>query len=232
MKSEVAIGVLNLDAVPERVGVEEDTPGCLRNDETFDFRLKRETVRGSTPGSKWAEGRLISNFVEAAKKLEARGVRAIAGDCGFISAYQKDIARAVSVPVVTSSLILVPLAYRMLAENKKVGILTEYSERLGERQFNAVGWSSKDIPVAVKGWGRVEWDPIMGADGIPTSELVKAAKELIRENPDVGAIVIECSVMPRHAHAIQKATGLPVFDITTAIKLVHAAVDPPDYGQE
>jgi len=224
MKTEVTIGVLNLDAVPGRVKVEEDTPGNLRNDETFNFRLKRETVRGSTPDRFRAEDpELIPRFVEAAKKLEERGVRAIAGDCGFIATYQKDIVRAVSVPVVTSSLLLVPLVYRMLAENKRVGILTS-GDRLAERHFNAVGWSSKDIPVALKRF-KVEWDLI------PTKDLVKLAKELIQENPDIGAIVLECSVIPPHARAIQKATGLPVFDITTAIKLVHAAVDPPDYPE-
>ena len=230
MESEVAIGVLNLDSVPGRVKQEEDTPGNLRNDETFDFRLKRETVRGSTPERFAAEvlgkKELTPYFVEAAKKLEARGVRTIAGDCGFIAMYQKDIARAVSVPVVTSSLLLVPLVYRMLAENKKVGILTQNSEHLAERHFNAVGWSSKDIPVVVKEFGEAKWNLV------PTRDMVKLAKELIQENPDVGAIVLECSVIPPHAHAIQKATGLPVFDITTAIKLVHAAVDPPDYSQE
>ena len=225
MKSEVAIGVLTLDMEPGRVKQEEDTPGNLSSDETFDFRLKREIVRGATDGSNWAEGGMTSNFVEAAKKLEARGVRAIAGDCGFISIYQKDIARAVSVPVVTSSLILVPLVYRMLAENKRVGILTDAGSRnIAERHFNAVGWSSKDIPIAIKGF-KAKWDLI------PTKDLVKLAKELIQENPDIGAIVLECSVIPPHARAIQKATGLPVFDITTAIKLVHAAVDPPDYPE-
>jgi aspartate/glutamate racemase len=232
MESEVTIGVLNLDAVPERVGVEEDTPGCLRNDQTVDFRLKRETVRGATPQSNWADGGMVSNFVEAAKKLETRGVKAIAGDCGFISIYQKGITKAVSVPVVTSSLILVPLVYRMLAEDQKVGILTANATRLSDKQFNAVGWSVKDIPVVIKGWGDKEWDPALKADGVPTSELVKAALALVNENPKVGAIVIECSVMPRHAHAVQKAIGLPVFDITSAVRLVHSAVDPPDYSLE
>jgi Asp/Glu/hydantoin racemase len=181
---------------------------------------------------RWWKGGKTAEFIEAAKKLEARGVKAIAGDCGFISIYQKDIAKAVSVPVVTSSLMQVPLVYRMLAEEQKVGILTASTTRLGEKQFNAVGWSSKDIPVVIKSWGDKEWDPIMGRDGIPQSEIVKAAKELAQENPDVGAIVIECSVMPRYTHAIQKATGLPVFDITTLIKLVYSAVDPPDYSQD
>ena len=227
MKTEVTIGVLNLDAVPGRVKVEEDTPGNLRNDETFDFRLKREIVRGVTDERfRVDDPELAPYFVEAAKKLEARGVRAIAGDCGFIATYQQDIARAVSVPVVTSSLILVPLVYRMLAGNKRVGILTDAGSRnIAERHFNAVGWSSKDIPIAIKGF-KAKWDLI------PTKDLVKLAKELIQENPDIGAIVLECSVIPPHARAIQKATGLPVFDITTAIKLVHAAVDPPDYPEK
>ena len=220
MKSEVAIGVLSLDWEPEQVKTEEDTPGNLGSDKTFNFRLKRETVRGTTPERFRAEDpELIPHFIEAAKKLETRGVRAIVGDCGMIATYQQDIARAVSVPVITSSLILVPLVYTMLAENKKVGILTPHSE-LAERHFNAVGWSSKDIPVAVK-VSRVEWDT-----------LVKSAKEFIQENPDIGAFVAECTLIPPYASAIQKATGLPVFDIVTAIKLVHAAVDPPDYSRE
>ena len=227
MKSEVAIGILNLDAVPERVKQEEDTPGNMRNDETFTFRLKRETVRNSTPDRFSSEDPgLTPHFVEAAKKLEARGVKAIAGDCGFIAMYQKDVARAVSVLVATSSLPLVPLVYQMLAENKRVGILTSARSRnLAERHFNAAGWSSKDIPVAIKGF-KAEMDLIS------TKDLVKAARELIQENPDIGAFVLECSVIPPHARAIQKATGLPVFDITTLVKLVHAAVDPPDYCRE
>lgn len=31
-------------------------------------------------------------------------------------------------------------------------------------------------------------------------------------HPDMGAIVVECSLLPRYARAVQEATGLPVFD--------------------
>ena len=99
MESDVTVGILTLDMVPERVGIEEDTPGNLSSDRTFKFRLKREIVRGATDGSPWARGGMVENFVEAAKKLEARGVKAIAGDCGYIVKYQRDMAEAVSVPV-------------------------------------------------------------------------------------------------------------------------------------
>ncbi len=225
MKSEVTIGALCLDFGTERVKFQEDTPGCLRNDETFNFRMKREIIREATPARFFPERcfkedpELLPYFIEAAKKLEVRGVKAIAGDCGFMAIYQKDVARAVSVLAITSSLIMVPLVYRMLAENKRVGILTPHPE-LGERQFNAVGWSSKDIPVAVKECRMTE------------RGLVKAAKGLVQENPDVGAIVAECAITPPYSRAIQKATGLPVFDIATLVRMVHSAVDPPDYSLE
>jgi len=236
MKSEATIGVLNLDVEPERVKPQEDTPGFLRSDETFDFCVKREIVRGATI-EKVMEGNpeLIPNFIEAARKLEARGVKAIAGDCGFTATYQQDIARAVSIPVITSSLIIVPLVYRMLAENKRVGIITANSEKLAERHFNAVGWSSKDIPVSIKGMNEIKresWQPLEEhprRDSKYEKDLVNLAEELIQESPDVGAIVAECTLIPPYSYAIQKATGLPVFDITSAIRMVHAAAEPPNW---
>ena len=230
MKSEVSVGVLNLDMVPKRVKPQEDTPGYLRCDETFDFRLEREIVRGAIIERVVAgDPELIPNFIEAAKKLEARGVKVIAGGCGFMAAYQQDIAKSVSVPVISSSLMLVPLVYRMLSSGKKVGILAADSDKLAERHFNGAGWSSKDIPVAIKGIDEIP-------DKAPEVEkrekdVVRLAKELVRDNPDVGAIVSECALFPPYSHSVQKAIGLPVFDITTAIRLVHAAVDPPNWPE-
>ena len=59
-----------------------------------------------------------------AKVLEREGVRAITTSCGFLARYQRELASAVSVPVFTSSLLLVPLVFRMLQEDQTVGILT------------------------------------------------------------------------------------------------------------
>jgi Asp/Glu/hydantoin racemase len=51
----------------------------------------------------------------------------------------------------------------------------------------------------------------------------------VERHPEVGAIVLECTNMPPYAAPIREATGLPVFDITTLIRLVHAALVPPVY---
>ena len=56
------------------------------------------------------------------------------------------------------------------------------------------------------------------------AEHVKVAKELIKENPDVGAIVLECTNMPPYAKAIQEAVQLPVFDIFSLVDMVYNAL--------
>ena len=58
-------------------------------------------------------------------------------------------------------------------------------------------------------------------DGIPyvldelTQELVQTAKELVGHHDQIGAIVLECTQFPPFAEAIQRATGLPVYDVFT-----------------
>jgi Asp/Glu/hydantoin racemase len=228
VKFQAAIGVLDLDLGPERIELPEDTPGYLRNNDTFDFPVKRETVRGATWEKLVMEPeKLTPSFIDAARNLEKRGVRAIAGNCGFMAIQQREIVKSVSVPVITSSLLLVPIVYRMLPENKRVGILTFDSEALSEKYFNGVGWSARDIPIALCGMNGLPKEsryPPIGA-----ANLVNLARDLIRENVDLGAIILECTYMLPYSLAIQEATRLPVFDITTLIKMVHAAVEPPHY---
>ena len=54
-------------------------------------------------------------------------------------------------------------------------------------------------------------------------ELVDLALLMQREHPEVGAIVLECTDMPPHTAAIQKATNLPVFDAVTLIRFIRGA---------
>ena len=47
--------------------------------------------------------------------------------------------------------------------------------------------------------------------------MVEVAQALVREHPEVKALLFECVDLPPYAHAVQEAVGLPVFDITTLI---------------
>ncbi|MBI1964442.1 MAG: hypothetical protein HYS37_13825 [Candidatus Rokubacteria bacterium] len=55
-------------------------------------------------------------------------------------------------------------------------------------------------------------------------EHVRVARRLVAEHPDVGAIVLECTNMPPYAADVQRATGLPVFDIVSLVTLLHGAL--------
>ncbi len=221
MKSPV-LGVLMLDTANPF-----DVPGCLACDDTFSFPVKRRVIQGATV-DKMTSGceDLHGPMIEAARALEREGVDAILGDCGFTALFQKDLQESVGVPVFTSSLLFVPLASRIIPKGKRVGILTYRANFLSEAHFQGVGWRSKDIPIAVAGVQNQSAWKLFATPAHPfhredlERQLMDVCRGLIRDYPDVGAIVFECTVMPPFAHVIQAETGLPVFDITMFASMV------------
>jgi hypothetical protein len=60
-------------------------------------------------------------------------------------------------------------------------------------------------------------------------EVLGAARELIRGENRVKALLLECSNLPPYAAAIQQETGLPVFDFNTMIHQVYRALRQDPY---
>ena len=153
-------------------------------------------------------------------------MKAITTNCGFLAQFQPEIADAVNIPFFSSSLMQIPLVYRMIRRDQKVGVLTVNGVALTSDLFKKVG--ADNIPIVIKGLeneeefthalldNRLEMDVDKAR-----AENVKVAKELIKENPDVGAIVLEFTNMPPYAKAIQEAVQLPVFDIFTLTDMVY-----------
>ena len=227
----VTIGVLCLESYFPK------PPGHIKNPSGLSFPVLYETVQGATI-AKLIENptpEYIAPFIEAATRLEREGVRAITGSCGFLALFQRELSEAVSVPVFASSLIQVPLVYNLLGRRGKVGVLTANGERLTDRHFSAVG--AGNIPVAVKGMENstafreiiLEAKRTAMDTTIIEREVVAVGTELAHANPDVGAVVLECTDMPPYAHALQKAIGLPIFDLTTLASMVHDAVLRTEY---
>jgi Asp/Glu/hydantoin racemase len=173
---------------------------------------------------------LLPAFVDGARQLEREGVGAVTTNCGFLVKYQAELAAAVRVPVLTSSLLLVPLVHRMLAPGRRVGILTVNATTLGDEHLRGAG-IGRELPLAVAGLeGEKEFTRVLLDDELELDvdqareEHVRVARRLVAEHPDVGALVLECTNMPPYARDIQRATGLPVFDIVSLVTLVHGAL--------
>ena len=161
--------------------------------------------------------------------MEREGVRAITTNCGFLALVQKEMASAVDVPIFTSSLMQVPMVYAMLKPWQKVGILTIHAKSLSREHLAATGVDK--VPYVILGtegekeFSRAILDDEMGLDLEQSQkDLIRIAKRLKEDHPEVGAIVLECTNMPPYAAAIQREVNLPIFDIYTLVNMVYHAV--------
>ncbi len=221
------IGILSLDSHFAKI------PGHIKNATTFDFPVTYKIVKGAkVPGLLGQPDRtLVEPFIEAARELVCEeGVRAITGSCGFLAVFQREIADAVDVPVFISSLIQIPIVYQMLRSDQKVGVMVATKSGLTPKHLSAVG--AANVPICVAGMdGQKEFCEVIMEQKRKELEIAKleeeitsVAESLVRENPDVGALVLECTDMPPFAHLIQKALNLPVFDLITLTNMVYNAV--------
>ncbi len=225
------LGLIMLDTVFPRI------PGDVGNPDTFSFPVIREVVEGASPERvvNEADPTLLQPFVEAAQRLEARNAHAIATSCGFLAIFHGELAGAVKIPVFSSSLLQVHTARSVMPPGKKVGVITASRRALTRRHFAGVGIS--EPPAAVAGMEDAEEFSSVFLGGKRTidiekcrKEMVETALKLVTDYPDVGSLVLECTNMPPYARAVQKAVGLPVFDVVTLINHARSVVVQRGYA--
>jgi Asp/Glu/hydantoin racemase len=174
---------------------------------------------------------LAPRFADAARTLERGGVRMIGTGCGYLGLMQRELQAAVSVPVLSSSLIQVPWVARTLAPGRRVGIITADSRALGDAYFEPLGWTTRSVPVAICGIEDEDrFLDLLRRPGLRDAEIAemhaamaRVAAEFAAAHADLGALVLECTNLPPYAAAMQQACGLPVFDVVTLLTWAHAA---------
>lgn len=228
-----SIGILMLDTIFPRI------PGDIGNAHSYPFPVRYKTVKNAVSkrimGASPDEA-LLTPFIEAAKELESEGVKAITTSCGFLSQFQPQLAAAVNVPVFTSALMLAPLIHAMIGRDKLIGIFTERAWNMNEAHFNGAGWSSKDIPVQVSGMPEGSIFPATFIEQRPEADrdaLEECMRELtkrhMREYPDTGAILFECTNFGPFSKIVQDISGVPVFGINQMIEWVASCVNIRSY---
>lgn len=222
------IGIIMQDRIFPRI------PGDIGNAWTFNFPVKYHVLQELNYSTRMkifdGDKEFINIFIKAAKKLEEEGVRAITASCGFIVSYQDIISDSVNIPVFTSSLLQIPLIYKMLKKDQKIGIITADASSKGLRLKHLKTADAENIPVVIKGMENSEGFKAISEnrDNLDVDLLIKdsvnASIEMTKNNSDVGAILLECVNMPLCAKAIQEKVNLPVFDIVTLTNWVYSAL--------
>ncbi|NOE28491.1 aspartate/glutamate racemase family protein [Ruegeria sp. HKCCD6157] len=224
-----SVGILMLDAQFPRI------PGDMGNAQTWPFPVLYRIVRDASPDRvvrHRAEG-MLEVFIDAAQELVKDGADGITTNCGFLSLFQKELAEAVPVPVVTSSLMQVEMVNRILPKGKRAGILTISASTLTNDHLQTAN-VPLDTPIGTTEGGREFTRAILGNESRLNVEKarednVEAAIALASDNPELGAIVLECTNMCPYAPDIQQATGLPVFSIVPFVTWFQAGLVPPVY---
>ena len=74
----------------------------------------------------------------------------------------------------------------------------------------------------------IRTEPLITTSGQPEARIelddVRIPSDAVLGDPAKGALVLECTNMPPYAADIQRASGLPVFDIVSLVTLAHGAL--------
>jgi len=225
-----AIGILQLDCSLPFI------PGDVDNASTYRYPVLYKVVPGlSTAACLRGAPELGASVVSGAIELEKQGVRAISSDCGFMLQFQDAVRQAVDVPVCMSSLLQLPLIASGLAATRPIAVITADSTNLTPDFLTRAGVVTRN-PVIIRG---LEAMPefrtaVLEEKGsldarLVEEEVVGVARQLKHEHPTLGAVLLECSMLPPYARAIQDAIGVPVFDFVTMIDYLYSATHQSRY---
>ena len=221
-----SVGILMLEARFPRI------PGDMGNARSWPFPVLYRIVRSASPDRvvrRQAEG-LLDAFIEAARALVSDGADGITTNCGFLSLFQDELASAVGVPVATSSLMQVAMVNQLLPQGRRAGILTISGSTLSEDHLAKAGVPA-GTPVGSTEGGREFTRVILNNEermdvAAARTDNVDAARQLVDENPDLGAIVLECTNMTPYAADIREAVKLPVFSMESFVFWFQSGLSP------
>ena len=121
--------------------------------------------------------------------------------------YQDAVRDAVNVPVCLSSLLQLPFISRTLRPSQPIGIVTADSNHLSESFLRRAG-VEVDNPVVIHG---MQDQPEFGSatrestgtldSDLVSEETVGVARRMVDGCPDMGAVLLECSMLPPYAKA-------------------------------
>jgi len=203
----------------------ETLPGNSTNPDSYPFDVALVHVKGANMDTVEVNPcqELLDEYIRVCKELAAKGVKAITTSCGFNAVYQEALAAAVPEVVFTSSLLQVPFAQTIVGKNGKVAILTACAPDLTDAHFARANITNRDNIVVLSmhdqpEWSRVYHDPNGPFDlNAVSNEVVNIVRKALEENPEIGAVVFECTDLPPFASRVREELGLPVFDFNSMV---------------
>lgn len=235
MKKDNVIAILRWEAdqVPRGLEQLEKITGNSTNPKSYPFSVIMREIKGANTETVILNPNkeIVERMIDVSKELiEEQGVRAIATSCGFNAVFQKELTEALKVPVFTSALLQVPFVQTIIGSNHSVCIVTANKQSLTGEHLRACGISEHSSFYIVGLEEIAEWNKIFNAQdqpmnmGILSKQIVSKVAEEVAMHPNTQAIVLECTDLPPFNRSIMQATGLAVFDFSTMVSHIAAAL--------
>lgn len=195
-------------------------PGDIGNPATFNCDVLYRTVGGAAVDRIVAheplDHELLDAFIDGAKRLAGEGADLITTSCGFLYRHQRDIADAVDVPVVTSSLCCIPFLRSSLGSAQQIGVLTFDAPALGTMLSSLPAHDGLVLEGIAEG-GALHTTIHQDLETLDLKraeqECVEATRSLCARSARLGAVVLECTNLPPYRNAITRVCRCPVFDL-------------------
>jgi len=181
-----------------------------------------------------------AEFIEAVKFLDEKGVSGITGDCGFMMWFQALAREHTKKPVFMSSLAHLPAITAAFSSKEKIAIFTANSTTLqpmaGLIKDECNIDTQKDRLVIVGCEDVAGFEAVAAGDKVDVVAvlpgMVEKALKLIKDDPSIKVLLLECTELPPYSDALRAATNLPVFDaITNCDFFIRSRMDNPRVGK-
>ncbi|WP_208757125.1 hypothetical protein [Bradyrhizobium nanningense] len=228
MNNSRPLGILNLERGP---APSAPRLGSILHPSTFAFPIIAETVEGA-----WADVAMRGDpairpaTIAATQRLVQRGAVAISSNCASFIHHQDAAAASVNVPVATSILLLVPALLGQLPPTSKLAILSADSRNSSERVHRIVEsrHRSRLVIGGIEGGklhqNEMKRPPVYTETADIEADVTDCVSRLLADNPDIAAIVFECTAFPPVSPSIRRMTNLPVYDIAGFCRMMMESV--------
>ena len=208
------VGVLMLDTRFQRF------PRDIGHAASLPFASQQRRVDGAVVQkivtSQPLSAEVLKAFVDAGEELVECGVELITTSCGFLHVAQAELADALSVPVVSSSLLALPMLQATYGSSALVGVMTFDAQALGLHHSGAP--SREPCVVGIERGShfddviceRALADPVL-----LERDVEQAADALAVYRPAV--VLLECTNLAPWRHVVERVCNAPVVDLVDVL---------------
>lgn len=206
--------------------------GDIGNAKTFSGRVRYYVVENacldSVVSNQLLAESLVDSFIAQALLAQSQGAKAILTSCGFLATIQQQLENVVDVPVISSSLILLPSLMAQYNLNE-IAIITADASKLNANHFACIGINYEDCLI----FG-MEKSPVFNKVILHDSkvddeascysslekEVMLVIHDALSAKPNIKAILLECTNLSPYKKRMMSESKRAVYDVCSMVSII------------